>query len=112
MDAIVHQIQSLQGVQEVSIYREGSILASTLLVAKLEKLQLVFRLIEQLFTELRQLGKSHNELCFTFSSQLMLIYKLPNNCMVILITDKRVHKPMLQMGVKAATRHIDFSVSD
>lgn len=106
MDNIIRQILSLHGVRDACIYNNGITLASTLSTHQQEEMQIVLQVIEQLFKNLNAAGKNYTELCFTFFNQLILIYKFCNNCMVLLITDKKIHMPMIQMGVKAATRHI------
>ncbi len=105
MDTILKKIQSLNGVHEVCIFHNGEAVASTL-TDHSHGLTAVFQMIEQIFAALEMIGKDHNELYFTFAERQIAAYLLSGYCVVLLITDKKINYPLINMGVKAATSKI------
>ncbi|MBK8454616.1 MAG: hypothetical protein WAQ53_02795 [Thiofilum sp.] len=111
MQLVLSKIQALQGVQGACIYRNTQLLAATPLPIQLDKVNQVIPALDQLFNDLEAKHRDYNELCITLSNHLIVVYKLQNHYMLLVITEKRVHLPMVQMGIKAAIRHLGFEVS-
>jgi len=106
MEGILRKIQSLNGVHDVCIYRDGEAVASTLPEHQVGAVCGVFHLVEQIFAALESIGKDHNELYFSFADKLIVAYALSNCGVVMLVTDKKINLPLIHMGVKAAASKI------
>ncbi|MDD5391519.1 MAG: hypothetical protein PHE17_00735 [Thiothrix sp.] len=106
MEGILRKIQSLNGVHEVCIYRDGESVASTLPEHQVGAVGGVFHLVEQIFAALESIGKDHNELYFSFADKLIAVYALSDCGIVMLVTDKKINLPLIHMGVKAAASKI------
>lgn len=111
MQLVLNKIQALQGVQGVCIYCHTKLLAATALPIPLEKIHLIIPALDQFFNDLVAKERDYNELCITLSKHLLIVYKVHVNYILLVITEKRVHMPMVQMGVKAAIRHLGFDVN-
>ncbi|MCK5896330.1 MAG: hypothetical protein KAG20_05965 [Cocleimonas sp.] len=67
---------------------------------------LSYDLIDQIFSALKAINKSHNEIYFSIEDKFLVAYLLHNNCIALLLTDKKINFPLLNMGIKSASMKV------
>ncbi len=102
MDNVLKSIQTLNGVYDVCIYHESSILGSTFSDEKNHPIKTAIPIVEQIFSALASIEQQHDELYIHVGDKLLVIYRFIDCCSFLLLTDKRVNFPLINMGVKSA----------
>ena len=109
MEAIVESITKLKGVHHASIYQNGKRLASTFPgdEVSLAKAQ---EIIDQIFTALLAIERSYNEIYFSVGEQFLVAFLLHDNHIALLLTEKKINFPLINMGVKSASAKIRLKI--
>ena len=102
MDSVLKSIQTLNGVYDVCIYHESSILGSTFSDEKNHPIKTAIPIVEQIFSALASIEQQHDELYIHVGDKLLVIYRFMDCCSFLLLTDKKVNFPLINMGVKSA----------
>ena len=106
MKNILKSIVVLSGVHHACIYQNGEIPASTFPDEKTADLKNTGQMIEQIFSALKAIGKSHNEAYFSTNDKFLAAYVIENCCIVLLLTEKKINFPLVHMGVQSAAARI------
>jgi predicted regulator of Ras-like GTPase activity (Roadblock/LC7/MglB family) len=106
MENILKNIAILRGVHHVCIYQEGKEPVSNFPVDAHEAMALSHDLIDQIFSALKAIDKSHNEIYFSIGDKFLVGYLLGETCIVLLLTDKKINFPLLNMGIKSAAMKV------
>ena len=105
MEAIVDSISKLKGVHHACIFQNGKLLASTF---PDEKISLVSaqEITDQIFSALLAIGRSYNEIYFSIGEQFLAAFLMHDNHIALLLTEKKINFPLINMGVKSASTKI------
>jgi len=106
MENILKNIAILRGVRHVCIYQEGKDPVSNFPDEFNESMASSYDLIDQIFSALRAIDKSHNEIYFSLKDKFLVAYLLDETCIALLLTDKKINFPLLNMGIKSASMKI------
>ena len=105
MENILNSINKLNGVHHVCIYRDGSDISSTF-PDDHRDIESVAQKIEQIFSALQAIDKSHDELYFSIEDKLLAAYLMHESYIAILLTEKKINFPLLHMGIRSASAKI------
>lgn len=112
MKTILKNITILRGVHHVCIYREGKEPVSNFPDNFNEPMMLSYDLIDQVFSALKAIDKSHNEIYFSIGDKFLVAYLLDETCIALLLTDKKINFPLLNMGIKSAAMKVKRMIKD
>ncbi|HFC91385.1 MAG TPA: hypothetical protein ENJ51_01085 [Leucothrix mucor] len=112
MKNILKNIALLRGVNYVCIYQEGKEPVSNFPKEFNESMTLSHDLIDQVFSALKAIDKSHNEIYFSISDKFLVAYLLDETCIALLLTEKKINFPLLNMGIKSATMKVKRIIKD
>ena len=106
MKTILKNISILRGVHHVCIYQQGKAPVSNFPDDLNESMFLSYKLIDQIFSAVKAIGKSHNEIYFSIGDKFLVAYLMHETCIALLLTDKKINFPLLNMGIKSAKMKI------
>lgn len=106
MENILKNIAILRGVRHVCIYQEGKDPVSNFPDEFNESMASSYDLIDQIFSALRAIDKSHNEIYFSMKDKFLVAYLLDETCIALLLTDKKINFPLLNMGIRSASMRV------
>lgn len=112
MKNILKNIAILRGVNHVCIYQEGKEPVSNFPKEFNESMALSHDLIDQVFSALKAIHKSHNEIYFSIGDKFLVAYLLDDTCIALLLTDKKINFPLLNMGIKSAAMKVKRMIKD
>jgi predicted regulator of Ras-like GTPase activity (Roadblock/LC7/MglB family) len=102
MENILTAINKLNGVHHVCLYRDEKDLLSTFPDDQ-HGIESMAQMIDQVFTALQSIDKSHNEIYFSVEDKLLAAYLMYDSYIAILLTDKKINFPLIHMGIRSAT---------
>ena len=105
MESIVNSITNLKGVHYACIYQNGKQLASTFPEGE-PSLARAHEIIDQIFTALLSIERSYNEIYFSFGDNFLAAFLMHDNHIALLLTEKKINFPLINMGVKSASTKI------
>ncbi len=111
-EQIVGNIAGLRGVHYVCLYKNGKQLASSFPDEQNESILKTAEIIEQAFSALESIQKSHNEMYFSVDGKYLAVYKLHEAHFAILLTEKKINFPLINMGLKSASEKIRHLLED
>jgi predicted regulator of Ras-like GTPase activity (Roadblock/LC7/MglB family) len=106
MENILKNIAILRGVRHACIYQEGKDPVSNFPDELNESMASSYDLIDQIFSALKAIDKSHNEIYFSMGDKFLVAYLLDETCIALLLTDKKINFPLLNMGIKSASMKV------
>lgn len=106
MEQIVNSISRLKGVHHASIYKDGEQLASTFSEDQRDAILDSADIISQIFSALEAIEQSHNEIFFSIGKYYLAAYLLSDSYIVVLLTEKKINFPLINMGIKSAAGKI------
>ena len=112
MKNILKNIALLRGVNHVCIYQEGKEPVSNFPEEFNESMTLSHDLIDQVFSALKAIDKSHNEIYFSIGDKFLVAYLLDETCIALLLTEKKINFPLLNMGIKSASMKVKRIIKD
>ncbi len=112
MKNILKNIALLRGVNYVCIYQEGKEPVSNFPKEFNESMTLSHDLIDQVFSALKAIEKSHNEIYFSIGDKFLVAYLLDETCIALLLTEKKINFPLLNMGIKSAAMKVKRMIKD
>lgn len=112
MEQIVKGISRLKGVHHASIYKDGEQLASTFDEDQYDAIINSADIISQIFSALEAIEQSHNEIFFSIGKHYLAGYLLNDDYIVILLTEKKINFPLINMGIKSASGKIAHKVKE
>jgi hypothetical protein len=93
----------------VCLYRDSQDILSTF-PDEHDGIESMAQMIEQIFSALQSIDKSHNELYFSVEDKLLAAYLMYDSYIAILLTEKKINFPLIHMGIRSAStklkRHI------
>lgn len=111
-EQIVGNISGLRGVLYVCLYKDGKQLASSFPDEQNESIIKTAEIIEQAFSALESIQKSHSEMYFSVDGKYLAVYKLHEAHFAILLTEKKINFPLIHMGIKSASEKIRHILDD
>lgn len=112
MDSILKGISTLRGVHHACIYQEGKEPVSDFPQDMKGAMTLSHDLIDQIFSALTSIGKSHNEIYFSIGDKFLVAYLMHETVIAILLTDKQINFPLVNMGIKSAATKIQRKIKE
>ena len=112
MESILKGIALLRGVHHACIYQEGKDPVSTFPNDMSDSMILSHDLIDQIFSALKAIDKSHNEIYFSMGDRFLVGYLIHETCIAILLTDKKINFPLVNMGIKSAATKIQRKIKE
>lgn len=112
MEQIVKGISRLKGVHHASIYKDGEQLASTFDEEQHDAIINSAEIISQIFSALEAIEQSHNEIFFSIGKHYLAGYLLKDSYIVILLTEKKINFPLINMGIKSAAGKIAHKIRE
>jgi predicted regulator of Ras-like GTPase activity (Roadblock/LC7/MglB family) len=106
MENILKNIAILRGVRHACIYQEGKGPVSNFPDEFNASMASSYNLIDQIFSALKAIDKSHNEIYFSMGNKFLVAYLLDETCIALLLTDKKINFPLLNMGIKSASMKV------
>lgn len=106
MKNILKSISILRGVDHACIFQYGKEPVSNFPDKFNNSMVLSYDLIDQIFSALKAIDKSHNEIYFSISDKFLVAYSIHEKCIVLLLTEKKINFPLLNMGIKSARMKI------
>ncbi len=106
MRHILKSISILRGVHHVCIYQQGKEPVSNFPEHLTQSMALSYELIDQIFSAVKAIGKSHDEIYFSIGDKFLVAYLMDKDCIALLLTDKKINFPLLNMGIKSAKMKI------
>lgn len=105
MENILTNINKLNGVHHVCIYRDGNDVLSTF-PDDHHNIESMAQMVEQVFSALQAINKSHDELYFSVEDKLLAAYLMHDSYIAILLTEKKINFPLIHMGIRSASAKI------
>lgn len=112
MENILKGIAILRGVHYACICQEGKRPVSTFPDGLNESMTLSYDLIEQIFSALKAIDKSHNEIYFSIGDKFLVGYLMHETCIAILLTDKKINFPLINIVIKSASAKIHRKIAE
>jgi len=110
MDNILANINKLNGVHHVCIYRDGNDISSTF-PDDHRDIESIAQMVEQVFSALQAIDKSHDELYFSVEDKLLAAYLMFDSHIAILLTEKKINFPLIHMGIRSASAKIKRQIA-
>lgn len=110
VDSILSNINKLNGVHHVCIYRDGSDISSSF-PDDHRDIESIAQMVEQVFTALQAIDKSHDELYFSVGDKLLAAYLMFDSHIAILLTEKKINFPLIHMGIRSASAKIKRKIA-
>lgn len=111
MKTIVDSISKLKGVHHACIYQNGKLLASNFPDNE-ASLATAQEVIDQIFTALLAIERSYNEIYFSIGEQFLAAFLMHDNHIALLLTEKKINFPLINMGVKSASTKIRLKIEE
>lgn len=105
MENILENINKLNGVHHVCIYHDGDDVLSTF-PDDHRDIESMAGMVEQVFSALQSIDKSHDELYFSVEDKLLAAYLMHGSYIAILLTEKKINFPLIHMGIRSASAKI------
>lgn len=102
MEQLVLNLSSLKGVLHACLLKDNEVLATTFSGEQSNKMLEVGEMVEQVFSALRAIEKSHDEIYFSLNDKYIAVYFLNDEYLAVLLTEKKINFPLVHMGVKSA----------
>jgi predicted regulator of Ras-like GTPase activity (Roadblock/LC7/MglB family) len=93
-------------VHYAGLYKDGEQLASSFPADKNESMIETAEIIEQTFSALESIQKTHNEMYFSIGNQYLAAFRLHEEHFAVLLTEKKINFPLIHMGIKSASAKI------
>ncbi len=106
LEQIVTNITGLRGVHYACLYKDGDRLASSFPDDQNESMAQTAEIIEQAFSALESIQKTHNEMYFSVENRYLAAFRLHDAYFAILLTEKKINFPLIHMGIKSASEKI------
>lgn len=106
MQSIVDTISALKGIRHASLYRHKALLASTFSPSDQAAMDASGDLLLQVFNALEAIKKSHNEIYCSLDSGYLAAFRLHGGYIAVLLTDKKINFPLINMGLKSASESL------
>jgi len=106
MKQILKSISILRGVHHVCLYQQGKAPVSNFPDDLNDSMTLSYELIDQIFSAVKAIDKSHDEIYFSIGDKFLVAYLMHETCVALLLTDKKINFPLLNMGIKSAKMKI------
>ena len=68
-------------------------------------------MVEQVFSALQAIDKSHDELYFSVEDKLLAAYLMFDSHIAILLTEKKINFPLIHMGIRSASAKIKRQIA-
>ncbi len=111
-EQIVGNISGLRGVLNACLYKDGKQLASSFPNEQNESIINAAEIIEQAFSALESIQKSHSEMYFSVDGKYLAAYKLHDAHFAILLTEKKINFPLIHMGIKSASEKLKHALDE
>lgn len=97
------QLTAVQGVKEAFLYsrEEGSMEPHAAEASSWAKAAAT--IAEQLFSALRTISRSHDEICFQFDDRLIAAYEMSDSTLLLLAVEPQFNASMVDLGLKSAS---------
>lgn len=105
-DQVITNISGLRGVIHACLYKDGEQLASSFPDKQSASMGQTAEIIEQAFSALQSIQKSHNEIYFSVDNKYLAAFYLHESHLAILLTEKKINFPLIHMGIKSASERI------
>lgn len=102
MEAILKDLEQLTGVEHGCLYHGGKIVATTFPQVLDDSLAAMGKMLEQIFSGVESIGKSHNEIYFELDENYLLGYRIDRNLILTLLTSKQINFSLLHISVRSA----------
>lgn len=106
MNQVVANISALRGVHYACLYKDGEQLASTFPDDQQASIIQTAEIVEQAFSALEAIQKSHNEMYFSVEDKYLAVFRLHDSHIAVLLTEKKINFPLIHMGIKSASEKI------
>ncbi len=106
LEQVITNISRLRGVNYAFLYKDGEQLASSFPEDKNESMMQTAEMVEQVFSALESIEKTHNEMYFSVASQYLAAFRLHDSYFALLLTEKKINFPLIHMGIKSASEKI------
>ncbi len=111
IESILKKINSLKGVQQACLYREGKDLVSTFPDSEHDNMVCLAKKMGNIFFALQEIDKSHDEISLFIDDQLIVAYSLYDSYIAILLTDKKINFSQIHMGIYSASSKIKSNIA-
>lgn len=102
MEAILKDLEQLTGVEHGCLYHDGRIVATTFPQVLDDNLAAMGKMLEQIFSGVDSIGRSHNEIYLEFDENYLLGYRIDRNLILTLLTSKQINFSSLHISVRSA----------
>lgn len=106
MKAILNDLTSLTGLNYGYIYQDDQVLATNFPEVLQDKLANVGHMIAQMFMSVDAIGQSHDEIHFELEDNFLIGYRIEDDLLVVLLTEKKINLPLIHMTIKSAHKKI------
>lgn len=112
MQAIVETLCALSGVRHAGIYKNSELISDNFPENQTSQMTSSSHIVDQIFSALESVNKSHNELYFGIDSGYLAAFRLQDGYVALLLTDKKINVPMISMAIKSASQTIKQQAED
>ncbi len=102
MEAILKDLEQLTGVEHGCLYHGGRIVATTFPQVLDDNLAAMGKMLEQIFSGVESIGRSHNEIYFELDENYLLGYRIDRDLVLTLLTSKQINFSLLHISVRSA----------
>lgn len=102
MEDILKDLEQLTGVEHGCVYHGGRIVATTFPQVLDDNLAAMGKTLEQIFSGVESIGRSHNEIYLELDENYLLGYRIDRNLILTLLTSKQINFSLLHISVRSA----------
>lgn len=106
LDGALYQLTALNLVDEAVLFSldQGFLLTEGAEVSAWAKR--TAPIVEQVFSALHSIRRTHNEIRFEFDDRLIIAYEITDSILLLLSADPQINFSLLDLGVKSVTTKI------
>jgi len=106
MKNIINDLTSLKGINYGYIYKDDQVLATNFPEVLQDKLSNVGHMIGQMFMTVDAIEQTHDEIHFELDENFLIAYRVDEDLLVVLLTEKKINLPLIHMTIKSAEKKI------
>lgn len=111
MSNVLKDLELLGGIHHSCLVQGDTLLESTFPEILADNLSAASRVVQQIFMAISGMECSHKEVCIELEENLLISYRVSDDLLLMLLTDKEVNLALINTSVRSAISRIKASVS-
>lgn len=111
MSSVLKDLELLGGIHHSCLVQGDTLLESTFPDILADNLSAASRVVQQIFMAISGMECSHKEVCIELEENLLISYRVSDDLLLTLLTDKEVNLALINTSVRSAITRLKASTS-